>query len=304
MKRLWLLLTFCLLLGLFATASMASDRDISYVQVDSGDSEIVGSLVNPGFEGVYHAQDGQGPLQLANGWTARWVEGKMGVPGIGMRGTSSENTPFRRPEWKAATIDFPYRVRSGERAQQWFSYSGIHYAAIFSKALVTPGDWIYFTVYGQGWSCSQCDPLAASDVHVSLGLDTACGEDMESRSVQWSRWQWLPPAKVKTASLENWSWYKSPTVQATSSCVTVWIYTTAKWPFEHNDVYFDDVQVWKKNIGGVVATPTPYTPYPTPTPVVCPNTVDCLTRKEYEAGNVGLLTQIEAMFRRLTIELK
>jgi len=237
------------------------------VQAQAGEIEIVGALINPGFEGIFLPQDGQGPLQLAKAWKARWVEGRQGKPGIGVAGGAAENTDFRRPEWKEATIQFPYRVRTGERAQQWFSYSGIHYAGIYQNAIVTAGDTIVFSVYGQGWAGQSNDPLTDGEIFVSLGVDPECKEWLESRSVVWTAWQWIPNAKSQNASLDNWTLFKSYPVKMLRSCATVWIVTTAKWATQHNDAYFDDAKMWRVTQGGDCPA--------CPTPVVCPVLTPC-----------------------------
>jgi hypothetical protein len=252
------------LLGSSANGAFRGMVDAQSQVAQAGDVEIVGALVNPGFEGTFQPQDGQSTVIVAPGWTARWADGRMGKPGIGMRGGAAENTDWRKPEWKkAVAAEFPYRVCSGAAAQQWFSFSGIHYAAVYAPAKVTPGDWVYFSVYGQGWSGQSDAPLTGGDLYASLGIDVNCGTDLESRSIVWTGWQWLPPAKSKATSSDNWTQFRSRMVQAEKSCITVWMATTAKWPTMHNDVYFDDVKVWKMAQGSECAP----TPQPCPT---CP----------------------------------
>ena len=235
----------------------------------------VNLLTNPGFEGAYNPQDNQGEIRVANGWRAFWSEGQRYVPGID---GGFNDHPTRRPEYNAALpgVD-PYRIRSGQAAQHWFSFSGTSYAGVMQRVEgVQVGNTYQARAWLQGW-CDNADGnthyCAPNVAYVSIGIDPDGGDWYGSRAIQWSQWQALTGGYLR---------YNSPPVVANGTRVTVYISVAFKWPLKHDDAYLDDAEL-------VVLTSSPQ---PTPTPTPPPPTGDCLDA-----------VQTETIFRRVLIDV-
>ncbi|MGB1253139.1 MAG: hypothetical protein ACPG8W_21180 [Candidatus Promineifilaceae bacterium] len=211
-------------------------------QLDDSDvEECAGAtdnlLHNPSFEGAY---DSYTPpvlipdcpwgicmsAQMAPEWTPYWRS----------HDENDESHIYRMPEWKAASTAFtnPVRVRSGERAQQWFTFYGTHQAGIYQQVEgITPGNSYCLSIWGHAWSSnggSYTDPNSHGFLNQQIGIDPTGGTDYTSSNVIW------------TAPRTQYDYYGlfKLVVPAEADKLTVFFHSEPLWAWKHNDVYFDD----------------------------------------------------------------
>jgi hypothetical protein len=210
-------------------------------------------LANPSFEGIYTAR-GAGEVQVAPEWNPWYSEGWHEIPGI--EGGSAYTIPTARPEYKPLPRSLDaYRVRSGDVAQCWFSFSRVNYAGIYQQVPVAVGKWYQFAVWAQAWSSNdEADPhTSPGELYISLGIDPDGNGWWKSRSIAWCQWQPVTNAYRQFISIP---------VVAQKSTVSVWIASGVKWALRHGDIYVDDASLVEF---GMVPTPEPE-PEPEPQP--------------------------------------
>lgn len=223
-------------------------------------------LGNPSFEGEYTAwvpPGGHpdcpwgicGTAQMAAGWTPYW---RSHTPG-------DEGWRYRMPEYKPALSIFtdPPRVRSGERAQQWFTFWSTHEAGVYQRVYnVTPGATYCLSVWGHAWSSDRddnayTDPNDHGFLDQFIGIDPTGGTDWRSPNIVWT----APRTQYDTYGL-----FKIE-VAARSNTLTVFLGSHALWPKKHTDVYYDDAILARAD-GQWQPTATPTAlPSPTPSPI-------------------------------------
>ena len=228
--------------------------------VDTGGGNVgTNLLVNPGFEGEYHAQDGDGPIQVADGWRAFWWP-RDTLPLWAVSGGSSG--PIRRPEFKALprSIDAG-RVLEGEQSQCFFAFYSVMLAGVMQTVNAPFGAWVRATVHAQTWTSKNDDPKQSTgEMNVTVGIDPTGGTDPWARRVQWSDWQ---------APAYTWGFWRiieSPVVEVDDDRVTVFIMAHHKWAVKHGDLYLDSAILEEVDLGGV--TPPPVEPPPVEPPPV------------------------------------
>lgn len=234
-------------------------------------------LTNPGFEGQYSPYIPQTPEQQAacslgicqtanvpDGWLPWWVNQQPG----------DEGWKNRMPEWKPAEQPFANRIRSGERAMQYFSYGGTHIAGALQTVTVPANAQLEYTVWGQAWSREWGDNnrpavcINPTQMNMRIGIDPNGGTNPWSPDIVWSGT--ASPCDV----------YSLFSVQATANGdkVTVFMYSAPAEPRENNDVYWDEAALRVVGQGAPPppaqnndnsappAAPVQYVPGPTPTP--------------------------------------
>ncbi len=159
------------------------------------------------------------------------------------------------PEYKAATAQFtdPPRVRSGEFAQQLFTFYATHNAGIFQKVYnVVPGQLYCLSVWGHAWS--SYDDGAYTDMNnhgylnQSIGIDPTGGTSFKSGDIVWT------PAVTQ---YDEYGLFKLE-VEAQSDTLTVFFNSNPLWAAKHNDVYWDDatlVQVGEREPAEMEVSP-------------------------------------------------
>ncbi|MBN1287272.1 MAG: LysM peptidoglycan-binding domain-containing protein [Anaerolineae bacterium] len=214
-------------------------------------------LENPGFEGGYAAWNDVLTAQLAPGWTPWWVP----------QTEDDLSWRNRQPEWKAAEAPWLNRIRSGEKAQQYFTFYGTHIGGVYQSVSVNPGDQLRFTIWVQVWS-SAYDDAAVSEAHgqvdVQVGIDPKGGTNGLSGDIVWS---------APKQQYDEW-FLMSVETTAAANKVTVFVRSAPEFPVKHNDIYLDDALLVVTGQGEVPTqppTPTPdtidnQTPVPTATP--------------------------------------
>jgi len=184
-------------------------------------------LLNGDFENEFHRWRGTDELHMADGWTPWWV-GQTG---------DDPTWKNRRPEYKRATLIVdPHRVRSGESAQQYFSFWGTHKAGLWQQVVVMPGSLLSFKAWGHAWSSEADRPRPSqnpTNVHMRIGIDPLGGADPMSTSIIWSREQ---------NAIDEWRLF-SVEAQAHTDIVTVFIKSAPEWPKKHQDIYWDEASL-------------------------------------------------------------
>jgi len=212
-------------------------------------------LKNPGFEAGFYHWNGINEINVGHDWTPWWAE------------NPDHDPTYLRPEFKEALArDFPYRVRSGERAQQWFKLYSSYIAGIFQQVFdVTPGQNYQFAIHAQVWSSMEDNPSTVSTLpanpHLQIGIDPTGNWDPWSPNIIWS-----PEASMGQV-IDR---YGSLTVEATAqnNIITVFVRSIPEFANKHNNVYLDDATLF---LVGPPPPPPTNTPLPaTETPVASP----------------------------------
>ena len=213
-------------------------------------------LANPGFERPYEffgEDDGGG--YVAHGWYPWWY--------------NDDGDVYDGPEFKQASIEIdPYRVRSGDDAQQYFRAWAKHLAGVYQVVQVPENSALQFTIYGHALSsfCKteegedpECDARnshhgdGANPTDMQIGIDPSGGENPYSESIVWS-----DPRPV----YDN---YELFSVEATAQGdqVTVFVRSEPLWPSTVINVYWDDAALVVTGEGEEPAPTTPPDDSPT-----------------------------------------
>lgn len=198
-------------------------------------------LTNPSFEGQYsayippppgHPDCQWGPCQtaqMADGWTPYW------------RSHDPDDPPWiiAMPEYKPADPIFtdPVRVRSGNAAQQYFTFFKTHEAGIYQQVPVTPGAEYCFSVWGHSWSAQDDDDAYSGPeygvLNQRIGIDPTGDTDWHSNAIVWG------PQRTQ---YDYYGLFEIRAVAQTST-LTVYTYSQPMWAVKHNDVYWDDADL-------------------------------------------------------------
>jgi hypothetical protein len=186
-------------------------------------------LKNPSFEGEFHPWNNIPEAHVADGWTPFWVEQQPG----------DEPWKNRRPEYKRATLAIdPNRVRSGQSAQQYFSFWGTHIAGLLQQVSVRRGQHLCLRAYGHAWSSSEDRSDVSVDpgnVRMKIGIDPTGGVDPFGSTVVWS------DERMVYDRYDERGFVVETTAQ--SSSATVFLFSAPEWPKKHTDVYWDDASL-------------------------------------------------------------
>ncbi|MCB0012543.1 MAG: hypothetical protein KDE34_11600 [Anaerolineales bacterium] len=194
-------------------------------------------LENPSFEGQYSAwvpPNGHPDCpagicttaQMAQGWTPYW------------RSHNPLDDPWIivNPEYKPAESFFvnPPRVRTGERAQQYFTFWATHEGGIFQQQTVIPGAEYCFSVWGHSWSARDDDDAFTGPddgiIVQKIGIDPTGNTDWQAGSIQWGE-NWVVPDYYDAFMQRG---------VATGPLLTVYAYSQPTYAMKHNDIYWDD----------------------------------------------------------------
>ncbi len=258
-KRLFLVgavLVACWLLAVasFARPVMAQDNLLS----------------NPSFEGAYSSFVPNPPIsdcslgvcttaQMAAGWWPWWVS----------QTGSDQPWQNRMPEYKPAEAPYNNRIRSGTRAQQYFTFHSTHTAGLWQRVNVPANARVQFSIWGMAWSTTDDDPAFSnypSVVNMRIGIDPTGGTNPFSPAIVWSG----------TANQYDSYALFSVEAQAQGDAVTVFTYSNPVEARKHNDIYWDDASLVVTGAGAPVipaggagntgSTTNPTQLGPTPTP--------------------------------------
>ena len=140
------------------------------------------------------------------------------------------------PEFKPAELNVPppIRVRTGERAQQYFTFHSTHQAGIYQQVPVEQGSQYCFKIWGHSWSSSDDNPFTSDNpLFQKVGIDPFGGEDWTSANIIWG-----PASEQYNA----YGLFNSCAI-AQSNQLTVYAYSEPEWAVKHNDVYWDDAEL-------------------------------------------------------------
>lgn len=185
-------------------------------------------LTNPGFEGDYYAWRNLPEIMVAQGWTPFWIE----------RRPTDEEWRNRSPIYKAATMtNDAVHIRSGQRAQLYFTNWATHTAGLFQQVTVTPGQRLCFKIYGHAWSSNEDNAevsIQPGNVRMKIGIDPTGGANPFAAAVVWSA------ERIVYDRYDN-----GFSVEATSqgNTVTVFLLSAPEWPKKHNNVYWDEASL-------------------------------------------------------------
>ena len=209
-------------------------------------------ILNPGFEGLTCAPDSD-PGWCDDNWTRDTFNGEMWTEIYTPQGwvtfwseganPSDPGGRYGRPECKvipnvAPFIGPPARIRSGQYAIQQFGF----YRAIDSGVYqvvggLTPHASVQAEAHAHAWSCNDGGPLSCGDewnMLFRVGVDPDGGTDPWSPNIVW----------VSAYSYDLYRLIGSVRAEVgDAGVVTVFLRATAKWPFKHNDVYWDDASL-------------------------------------------------------------
>lgn len=183
-------------------------------------------LDNPSFEVPFEEQvTDTGGGMVASGWTAWWYD--------------DNGDDFDTPEYKQADISLDAnRIRSGGHAQQYFRPWARHRAGVYQTVEVPENAIVQFSIYGHTWSTNAENPNPRDsfdngdpgEVDMRVGIDPSGGDNPFSTDVRWST------TKEAYDDYERFS----VQVQADGDEITVFTYSSPRWPWATNNVYWDD----------------------------------------------------------------
>ncbi len=212
-------------------------------------------LRNPGFEGEYFAWNGIPEVQVAHEWTPWWIEDVARDP------------RWHRPEWKRAQGAFyPRRVRSGDSAQQWFTFYASHYAGMYQQVFnVRPGQRYRFSVWVQVWSSLEDNAdksVSPANPRLQIGIEPSGAARPGFASAPGSiRWSFEAPMDQV---IDGWA-LMSIEAEAQNEVITVYLRTNPDFANKHNDIYIDDASLVA--VSPPPPTPTATAPPPTASPI-------------------------------------
>lgn len=247
LRRL-VLVALLVILGALLLASLVNEP------VEAQDGNL---LTNPSFEGQYSSYVPELPSELAdcrlgvcqtaqtpNGWKPWWKK---------------ERESDVNPEFKPATSDVAgNRVRSGDRAAQYFSFWSTHKAGLRQTVTVPANSLVQFSAYGFAWM-TESDTDLVSDYsgtpNMRIGIDPTGGIDAYSPNIVWTE-----PKQV----YDNYQLF-SIQARAQGDKVTVFTFSnpsvnpnSPQLGFKHTDMYWDDASLTVVGAGAPVA-PAPTT---------------------------------------------
>jgi LysM repeat protein len=242
-------------------------------------------LVDGDFESPspWPMQNGIGEVQVAPGWRAWYLDSPpsyVETP-VNCNDTDRPDCYWMRPEFRdTVAAAAPNRVRSGIRAQKYFSFGRMHEAGLMQTVTgVTPGMSLRFSIFMQAWMCHEMDACgkygevsdAPSNMHLRVGIDPYGGTDPFSSSIIWSPEQ---------EAFDRWAEF-AVEAKAQAYAVTVFTHSRADWGWarQSNDVYLDDASLVQTNAAAAAPTTPPElapadttqaSPQPSNTPLVQP----------------------------------
>jgi LysM repeat protein len=213
-------------------------------------------LTNPSFEGQYSSYIPETPLehadcdlgicttaQTASGWKPWWIK---------------ERPTDVNPEYKPAERNVGgNRVRTGDRAAQYFSFWSTHKAGLRQTVTVPANSVVQFTVWGHAW-LSESDTSSTSDYagspNMRIGIDPTGGTNPFNPQIVWSEFK------------QAFDSYQPFSVQAQAQGDKVTVFTFAApsvnpnspdYGFKHTDIYWDDAALVALGAGSAPPPPPP-----------------------------------------------
>jgi hypothetical protein len=237
-RRLWpFLAAAIILLGALAVYASDDGTPLKEEVQETTRSPEQNLLINPSFEGDYHSYipPSSNPdcpagicqtAQMSDGWKPYW---KIHDP-------ADDSWIFRMPEYKPADLFVPPppRVRTGDRAQQYFTFWSTHIAGFYQRVPVQMGRQYCFTIWGHSWSSNDDNPFTSDNaLFQKIGIDPSGGTSWESSNIDWGPTRQQP---------NEYDFFYTCSI-AQSDHLTVFTYSQPEWAVKHNDVYWDDAEL-------------------------------------------------------------
>ena len=242
-------------------------------------------LKNPGFEGITCAPGSQPgwcddnwnrdtfngsvyqEIYTPQGWVTFWSQAK----------NPADGRKYGRPECKVIPrvppfVGPPSRINNGNYAVMQFGFFRAIDSGVYQVVTgLSPQATVQASAYAHAWACDDDDHQASScgdqyQMLFQVGIDPNGGTDPWSPNIVWASgysydaYHSIGPAQAQVGD---------------GGTVTVFLRATAKWPYKHNDVYWDDASlVYTTPPAPPTDTPPPppptATPGPSPTPLPPP----------------------------------
>ncbi len=263
-------------IGLLLTLLLTSTQAIQAQETTPPPTPAAGPnlLENPGFEGIGKPVDNRMPnpdnwtrdtfnavpyseIFTPEGWSIWWKEGDG----------------YGRPECKVIPNEPPFniapiRIHAGYYSVLCFGfYRKLHAGAYQVVRGIPPDSVVEGTFMAHAWSCSEDNPpLSCGDMvgfYFRVGIDPNGDTDPFSENIVWSEPDYHHDKFARVGP-----------VQATvgiTGVATLFIEATAKWPYKHNDAYWDNAGL-RVVVTGTLPTATPPPPPPTFVPLPPPQT--------------------------------
>jgi hypothetical protein len=220
--------------------------------VTAGEVDTDSPLINPDFEGgwdkntpsdVYNAYGNYvssypiGEIFTPNSWTVYF---KQGLP---VPWNPGDSVGFAQPEVhtieRAVPFLDPPRIYSGNWAVKLFTFYKIHDAGLYQQVPVRPGSIWELSAMVHAWTSEEdLDPPASTgdpfQANQMVGLDPTGGLSPFASSVVWSAPSHIYDTYTRTRKVN---------VVAQGNRLTVFLRSWVKWPYKHNDVYWDSVSL-------------------------------------------------------------
>ena len=241
---------------------MATLPFMMQLQAHAEDPGPTNLLADGGFEAPapWPWQDGIGEVQVSPGWRAWYLDvapNYVKTPTNCLDSKVGYHCYWMRPEFRDTVVaSFENRVRSGMRAQKYFSFGRMHEAGLYQRVGgIKPGSTVRFSIYIQAWQCYEIDKCgkngtrsdAPDNMHLRVGIDPYGGDNPFGANVIWA------PEKE---AFDRWVEFAVET-QAKADTVTVFTHSRAEWGWARveNDVYLDDASLVVVQPGPVAAKP-------------------------------------------------
>lgn len=163
--------------------------------------------------------------QTPEGWIPWWISQTDDDP----------DWKNRMPEYKPADPPFMNRIRSGQRASQYFTFHGTHTAGLLQVVTVPANARVRFSIWGQAWSSASDETFSdfPTAVNMRIGIEPTGSTNPYSPNMIWSDY------------MQPYDAYQQFAVEAQAQGTSVAVFTISS-PDEarkHNDIYWDDAEL-------------------------------------------------------------
>ena len=185
-----------------------------------------------------------GEIFTPEGWVTWWFQD--------MPCTGDPRFNYGRPEVHVISlIPDKKRIRSGRWATMQFTFWRPHRMGLMQQVEVVPGASYDLSVYAHAWY-SRCSsyahglpldmdcvtPIDWAHDRLLVGIDPTGGLDPRANTVIWSEAKEIYGQYDEAVVLRS--------VKAQSDTMTIWLGAEATHPLKHNDVYWDDVTLVRR----------------------------------------------------------
>jgi hypothetical protein len=212
-------------------------------------------MLNASFEQGSTPHPDHGNIFVPDHWTVFWRDG-----GYAPHDTAKEH-PYSQPEMLVIPAEEPYldplRVTHGTQAVKLFTFYRIHDAGLYQRVAVPKGSKVTFTCKAHAWSSTDDDPHTSDqegdayhNFNFKVGIDPYGDIDPWDESLVW---------QLGKPIYDFYGQVPALSVTAQADYVTLFIRSTCKYPFKHNDAYIDDCEL-------LIELPEPEPPTNVPPP--------------------------------------